>query len=185
MKRTASASACFVAWWLVACSGEVAPVGRLSSGATTTSTTSTSGAGGGSGTTDLQFCLDENNRYRATVGSAPLVSSATLDDFAATGAKYDYDAMSAHKHFGDSQGIPGGASAAGENEIPGWGGWSIKSQGSVHEVLVGGLQSMWDEGPGGGHYENMKNPKYTKFGCGIYVAPNAEQDVTVTMDFTN
>ena len=68
----------------------------------------------------------------------------------AEGAKYDYDAMSAHKHFGDSMGIPGGASAAGENEIPGFGGWSIKSQGSVHEVIVGGLKAMWDEGPGGG-----------------------------------
>jgi uncharacterized protein YkwD len=167
-----------------------------SSSSTSSTSTSTSGAGGagtggtgaggGSGTADdLQFCLDENNRYRATVGSAPLVRSSTLDDFAATGAQYDYDAMSAHKHFGDSKMIPGGATAAGENEIPGWGGWSIKSQGSVHEVLVGGLKAMWDEGPGGGHYENMKNPSYTKFGCGIYVAPNAEQDVTVTMDFTN
>jgi uncharacterized protein YkwD len=214
MKRIASFSGgctVIVALALVACGGEISPAGGIpgktrSGSATTTatagtgtsgsglsgSTSSTSvgttgtGAGGGTGgTDDLQFCLDENNRYRATVGSAPLVRSDTLYAFSDEGAKYDYDAMSAHKHFGDSMMIPGGASAAGENEIPGWGGWSIKSQGSVHEVIVGGLKAMWDEGPGGGHYENMKNPKYTKFGCGIYVAPNAEQDVTVTMDFTN
>jgi uncharacterized protein YkwD len=186
---------------LVACGGEVGPAGGLPggthSGPTTsvtagtlsstssTTTTGAGGAGGGTGTTDdLQFCLDENNRYRATVGSPPLVRTAELDAFAAAGAQYDYDAMSAHKHFGDSHGAPGG-NASGENEIPGWGGWSIESQKSVRGVLEGGLKAMWDEGPGGGHYENMKNPKYTKFGCGIYVAPNAEQDVTVTMDFTN
>jgi uncharacterized protein YkwD len=160
----------------------------------------TAGSGGGPGTTgtgaggaaggvvsadDLQFCLDENNRYRATVGSPALVRTQTLDDFANTGAKYDYDAMTAHKHFGDSPGIPGGATAAGENEIPGFGGWSIKAQGSVHDVIQQGLKSMWDEGPGGGHYENMKNPAYKNFGCGVYVAPNTAQDVTVTMDFTD
>jgi uncharacterized protein YkwD len=156
------------------------------SGSTTSSTTTSGagGAGGGGSTDDLQFCLDENNRYRATVGSPPLVRTAELDAFAGVGAKYDYDAMSAHKHFGDSHGAPGG-NASAENEIPGWGGWSIKSQKSVHGVIEGGLKAMWDEGPGGGHYENMKNPNNKKFGCGVYVAPNAAQDVTVTMDFTN
>jgi hypothetical protein len=26
---------------------------------------------------------------------------------------------------------------------------------------------MWAEGPGGGHYDNMTNPKYTQVACGF------------------
>jgi uncharacterized protein YkwD len=131
---------------------------------------------------ELQFCLEEHNRYRALVGAAPLMRSASVEQFAAAGAKYDYDAMSPHKHFGD---FVRGTNIVAENEVPGWGGWSVKAQGSVHGVIVGGLKAMWDEGPGGGHYENMKDPAHKTLGCGIYVAPNANQDVTLTVDFTN
>ena len=42
---------------------------------------------------------------------------------------------------------------------------------------------MWNEGPGGGHYENIKSTKFTQMGCGVFVAAN--HDVTVTMDYTN
>ena len=131
---------------------------------------------------DLQFCLDENNRYRAMVNAPPLIRSSTIEAFAAIGARYDYEARTAHKHFKDSMGIPG-ARAAAENEIPGFSGWNLARMKTIHAVIQQGLQSMWNEGPGGGHYENMKNPVYKQLGCGIYVAPN--QDVTVTMDFTN
>ena len=31
-----------------------------------------------------------------------------------------------------------------------------------------GLAGMWAEGPGGGHYENIKGP-YTQAGCGVSV----------------
>ena len=105
-----------------------------------------------------------------------------VEQFAAEGAETDYDAKSPHKHFGD---FVRGTSIVAENEVPGWGGWSVKAQGSVHGVIVGGLKAMWDEGPGGGHYENMKDPAHKALGCGIYVAPNANQDVTLTVDFTN
>lgn len=173
-------------------SGTSATSGTTTSSSSATSGTTTSGTGGSGGgagsggsSDDLQFCLDENNRYRATAGSPPLVLSATLAAFAATGAKYDYDAKSAHKHFGDSSPIPPGSNSAAENEIPGWGGWNLAAQKTVHAVIEGGLKDMWNEGPGGGHYENMKDPKNRIFGCGIYVAPNTAQDVTVTMDFAN
>jgi hypothetical protein len=135
------------------------------------------GASGG----DLQFCVDENNRYRAMKNVAPLQRSASLEAFGAVGAKYDYDAKKAHKHFADSNGIPG-ARAAAENEIPGFGGWNLGRNGTVQNVIAQGFKMMWAEGPGGGHYENMKNATYKQVGCGIYVAPN--MDVTVTVDFT-
>ncbi len=31
------------------------------------------------------------------------------------------------------------------------------------------LKLMFDEGPGGGHYENMMNTKYRRVGIGLYL----------------
>ena len=31
---------------------------------------------------------------------------------------------------------------------------------------------MWNEGPGGGHYENMKSPTAKEVWCGFYTAPD-------------
>ena len=50
----------------------------------------------------------------------------------------------------------------------------------MHDVIALGLLDMWNEGPGGGHYENIKSTKFTQIGCGVFVAANG--DVTVTMD---
>jgi len=33
-----------------------------------------------------------------------------------------------------------------------------------------GIASMWAEGPGGGHYDNMMNPRYRRVGIGLYQA---------------
>lgn len=132
---------------------------------------------------DLQFCVDENNRYRATVASPPLARSSALEAFATIGAQVDYAARTAHSHFTTSKGIPG-ARASGENEIPGFGGWNLNGKTkTLHDVIAAGLLDMWNEGPGGGHYENMKSTKFTQLGCGVFVAAN--RDVTVTMDYTN
>ncbi len=45
--------------------------------------------------------------------------------------------------------------------------------------MVQGLAGMWAEGPGGGHYENMRGP-YTEVGCGVFVNG---VDITVVQDF--
>jgi hypothetical protein len=51
-----------------------------------------------------------------------------------------------------------------ENAVPGW------PMGSgVRSVVAEGLEMMWDEGPGGGHYENMASRRYSEVGCGVYV----------------
>ena len=41
-----------------------------------------------SSSSDLQYCADITNRYRASVGLRPLVRSASLEDFAAQAASY-------------------------------------------------------------------------------------------------
>lgn len=133
---------------------------------------------------DLQFCVDENNRYRATLAVAPLARSAKLEQFAAIGAQVDYAAATAHTHFTTSKGVPG-AQRSAENEIPGFGGWSLRRQKTLHAIISQGLAAMWAEGPGGGHYDNMKDAALHNVGCGVFIANNAEQDVTVTIDFTN
>jgi hypothetical protein len=126
---------------------------------------------------DMQFCVDETNRYRAMVDLPPLARNAELEAYATEGARIDGQAHEPHKHFRDTG---GGGIAFAENEIP-W--WPISAYGTVRAVIVGGLGLMWAEGPSGpepdNHYDNMTGP-YTQVGCGIYLAPNGE--VTVTQD---
>lgn len=123
--------------------------------------------------TDAAFCVSEVNRFRATIGKAPLTHSSSIDAYSATAAQVDGTAHSPHKYFAATHG--GGVSMA-QNEIP-W--WNLPPGGTVTGVIKGGLQMMWDEGPGGGHYENMSGD-YTEVGCGIFVNGN---EVTVTHDF--
>jgi hypothetical protein len=80
----------------------------------------------------------------------------------------------AHKHFRDTNG--GNGTATAENEIP-W--WSLSQWGSVRSIVRQGLAMEWAEGPGGGHYENMTG-HYTHVACGFSVR---NDEVTVTQDF--
>jgi uncharacterized protein YkwD len=118
----------------------------------------------------LTFCVSETNRYRATQGLSPLTRSGALEAYAAAGAQEDGLAHAAHQHFRSTN---GGGLARAENEIPWW------SATSIHAVIQQGLQMMWAEGPGGGHYENMRGP-YAELGCGVFVNGN---EITVVQDF--
>jgi hypothetical protein len=40
---------------------------------------------------------------------------------------------------------------------------------------------MWGEGPGGGHYENMRRTTWRKVACAVYIAANGE--VTAIQNF--
>jgi hypothetical protein len=91
------------------------------------------------------------------------------------GAQEDSQSGSAHGHFSRTGGCNGTAWA--ENEIP---GWPLEWYGTVTQVIDGGLEMMMDEGPGGGHYENMLGD-YTDVGCGISVTQGG--DVWSVQDF--
>ena len=102
--------------------------------------------------TELIFCVAETNRYRATLGLAPLTRSSALETYAAIGAREDgLTGQHTHQHFRRTS---GGGIAVAENEF--WG-----SNLTVHKLMVQGLAAMWAEGPGGGHYENMRGPVHT------------------------
>ena len=119
---------------------------------------------------ELTFCVNETNRYRATQDLSALTRSGALEAYAAAGAQEDGLAHAPHQHFRSTN---GGGLAWAENEIPWW------SATSSHAVIQQGLAMMWAEGPGGGHYENMRGP-YTQLGCGVFANGN---EITVVQDF--
>jgi hypothetical protein len=123
---------------------------------------------------DLQHCVDVLNSYRAKVGRPPLARASDLEAYATVGAKSDSETGEPHGHFMSTD---GGGIAWAENEIP---GWPLVDYGSVRDVIDEGTKMMWDEGPGGGHYENIVGD-YTQVGCGTYLTPGG--DVWITQDF--
>ncbi len=163
--------------------------GSGAAGSTTTSSSggSSSGSGsssGGSSTaTDagasadvLQHCVDVINSYRAKINVPAYTRASALEQFAATGAQSDSQTGQAHGHFVSTNGGDGVAFA--ENEVP---GWPLAQYASVTDVVDQGMQMMWNEGPGGGHYDNMASTDYTQAGCGLYVT--SDNSVWVTTDF--
>jgi hypothetical protein len=142
--------------------------------------TGPSGSSGGGATSlpteatdiDLMFCVAETNRYRTSVGKSQLTRSSDLEAFATAGAQEDGQKHQAHAHFDRLFGGP----AFAENELP-W--WPIAQFQTVQETLRQGIAVFYQEGPGGGHYQNLLGP-YTQVGCGVYIA-NGE--ITVVQDF--
>jgi hypothetical protein len=118
----------------------------------------------------LALCAAETNRYRASVGLAPLARSAALEAFATRAAAHDGAAGEAHSHFHLTRG--GGVSIA-ETEIIGWQGFSLGA------VVKYGLDLMWTGGPGGKHYDILTGP-FSEIGCGVSFNGDG---ITVTQDF--
>jgi hypothetical protein len=126
---------------------------------------------------DLAFCVAETNRYRARYALPPLRRSAELEAYAATGARYDTAARTPHKHFDDTR---GGHLAYAENECLSFHGWSLQfGGGSVRGTLIKCLRTFYDEGPGGGHHQNMMG-EYRSLGCAVHVAGGG---VTIVQDY--
>ena len=127
---------------------------------------------------DLAFCVAETNRYRERHGKAPLRRSSELEAYAATGARYDTAARTPHKHFDDTN---GGNLAYAENECLSFHGWTLRfGGGSVRGTIIKCLRTFYDEGPGGGHYQNMLGGEYGTVGCAVQVTGDG---VTIVQDF--
>jgi uncharacterized protein YkwD len=124
---------------------------------------------------EKKMCLDTVNACRATLGLKPVAWSKSLEAFADEGARYDAGLNTAHSHF--SKFSPRAVPADAENAIP---DWPLKSYKSVGNIVKEGTKMMWAEGPGGGHYENIKGDQ-TQVGCGIFVT--AAGGVWIVQDF--
>ncbi len=107
-----------------------------------------------------QHCVDEINRYRATKALPALARWTDGEPCAVTEARDDSQSGKAHGTFGRCQ-------ERSQNACPGW-------PGKPGEVLDGCLRMMWNEGPGGGHYENMIDTKVTRVACGTYAMPGGK-----------
>ena len=118
----------------------------------------------------VSFCTDEINRYRATIGLAPLDRATDLDSYAAQAAEHDGRLGVPHQYFRMTN---GGGIASAENQLLLWKGYA------VHDVIRQGLAQMWAEGSGGSHYQIMAG-NYAQVGCGIFKNGN---EVNVSQDF--
>jgi hypothetical protein len=113
-----------------------------------------------------QVCVDTINQYRATLGLAPLARWSDAEACASGQARSDSESGTAHGAFGR-------CGEHAQNECPGW-------SGTYEEVVRGCLAMMWNEGPGGGHYENMKSGG-GRVACGFYRTP--ENNVWAVQDY--
>jgi hypothetical protein len=136
------------------------------------------GGGGSGGSTAHEFCVSETNRYRATIGKPALARSPEIEAYADEGAEVDHE-TSPHHHFISTNGGNGLTSA--ENECPGQLGWTLAPGEDISAVVGRCIKAFYDEGPGGGHYENLMGD-YTKVGCGIF---EADGKITIVQDFGN
>jgi hypothetical protein len=108
----------------------------------------------GTGETTDEVCWSTINAYRKKIGLAPYKRWTDGEDCALGQAKSDAAANEAHSGFGKCD-------ENAQNECPDYPGPADKW---IPECLA----DMWDEGPGGIHYDNMTSTKFTKVACGIH-----------------
>jgi hypothetical protein len=123
------------------------------------------GAGGGNlssasvSAADLTFCVSETNRYRTSVGVGELAQAADLEAFALAAARADHASGVEHGYFrANATGL------ASENMV-------LRSPfaGNVRSLITAALAAFWAEGPGGVHYDSMRDPRWRRVGCGIHI----------------
>jgi hypothetical protein len=100
-----------------------------------------------------QICVDRINGYRARLSRAPVARDPSGEPCADEQSRLDGRSNSAHGTFGR-------CSERAQNACPNY-------PGPLEESLVRCLDQMFAEGPGGGHYENIINAKYTRAFCGF------------------
>ena len=144
-----------------------------------------SGGGGGSTNTDahVQHNVDMLNMYRAQAGVAPLTLDDALSTFSTTASNMLESTGQAHGYFvaqSNSGALwsQGFCSSAAENQAP---GWPING-GDEDATIDGILKAMMDEGPGGGHHDNILAASSTRVGVGLVV--DAQQQLWFTNDFS-
>jgi uncharacterized protein YkwD len=133
--------------------------------------------------------LDVVNMYRAMKSVAPLVLDAKLSTFALAGSQELSQDHTAHQHFITASNnmtiwSSGFTSQAGENQgDPN--GWRVVSQDPTTNEMTQIdqiQQAMFNEGPSGGHYQNIMNAQFTRVGVGLL---EVSGKLYLTNDFSN
>jgi uncharacterized protein YkwD len=121
----------------------------------------------------VRYNVDVINAYRQRAGLPPYYYDANISVFAYAGSQQLASDHSAHAHFHCcSQGAPGFGRSRAENQgdpggVPQMHGDPF-TNGRMQVDLM--LKMMMDEGPGGGHYDNMMSTRYRRVGVGLYYA---------------
>ena len=139
-----------------------------------TAPSSTSDPGNPAFSAEAGLCVEQTNRYRATIGRAALQRSEALEAYATAAARNDGLAHVAHQYA--KQTNLGNGTSRAENALL-W--WSLRYYGSVQQVIKLGVADMWKQGDDGVHYRNLVG-NYSELGCGIFV--NGDE-VTVVQAF--
>jgi uncharacterized protein YkwD len=122
----------------------------------------------------VKYNVERINAYRATKNLPPLLYDAKISAFARAGSDRLSRDHHPHAHFAENM----------KSAPPGFGSRSAENQGDpsgvppmAAEAVANGrkqidamLQLMMDEGPGGGHYDNMMNARFRRVGIGLVYA---------------
>ncbi len=127
----------------------------------------------------IQHNLEALNTYRAKAGAPPLKLDAKLNEFAHQGSMVLLKNHKPHHHFSSANiwasGFTGGA-AENQGDPNGW-----PIRGNLNTTVDDILKAMFDEGPGGGHHDNMLNREFRRVGIGLVVSGNK---LYLTNDFS-
>jgi uncharacterized protein YkwD len=119
----------------------------------------------------VKYNLDRVNAYRAQKGLGPLLYDAPISAFARRGSEQLAHDHVAHAHFAaNAQGAKDFGSTSAENQgdprgVPSMDGDAVKNGQRQIDTM---LKLMMDEGPGGGHYDNMMNARFRRIGIGLH-----------------
>jgi len=133
----------------------------------------------------VKYNVDRINAYRAASHLDPVVYDTKISAFAKTGSERLSKDHTPHANFADhAQGAPGFGTRSAENQGDPGGVPSMDpdatSNGKKQVDIM--LKLMMDEGPGGGHYDNMMNPKFRRVGIGLFYTGGR---LYMTNDFSN
>ncbi len=133
----------------------------------------------------VKYNVDRLNDYRKKAGVPALLYDTKVSAFALEGSKQLAVDHKPHAHFmAKAKGAPGMGTKSAENQ----GDWEGVPQMDKDPLINGKkqidvmLKIMFDEGPGGGHHDNMLSTKYTRVGVGLFYAGGK---LYLTNDFTN
>lgn len=115
-----------------------------------------------------EHCLAKINEYRQQAGAPAMVLDDKLNAFAQAASTQLSQDHSPHAYFIANAGkCSCGVMAENQGSPSGWPAGDANTQ--VDQILA----AMMKEGPGGGHHDNIVNPKHKRLGVGA-VGPGAK-----------
>lgn len=120
----------------------------------------------------VRYNVERVNQYRAQGHLPPLLYDARLSAFATVGSQRLARDHVAHANFAEHAQAQHFGSRSAENQgdpsgVPALDADPWRNATKQVDIM---LKLMMDEGPGGGHYDNIMNPKMRRLGVGnVYV----------------